>query len=200
MLPQRDYGAGNMERSTGIQINSIDLSADGKSVFLQINPEQFYRDGKLQMNTVVEIKLTGNIKSGGQPARTPGAWYTLNAISASEAFDINGCTDSRYKNYNQEATFDDGTCKGLVADVDLRYNPAETPFGEIKPSDNTIAVSVRGGGPHSVRVISLDGKLVSHERGVGRRSYSFSNLKKLLIYVIDVRTAENNFTQKVALF
>ncbi len=95
-LPQEGYGAGNLQSRRNLTVSSATLSMDKKSVFLQI-------DG-LTPNYVVHIK-TPSIRSA--TAKAPWAseaWYTLNKISPTSAFDPTVFIDPKLRSMDAMST------------------------------------------------------------------------------------------------
>jgi hypothetical protein len=173
---QISYGAGNLADNTGVNVSGISISEDNKSVFFEIDiPGQIYRSGELQLNTGVYIQMGDAITSqDGDDLWVNQVWYSLNSISESEAFDINGCTDDGFEEYNPDATFDDGTCFTPAA----RIKPfAGTPVSDFRISrtQNGIMVTVDTDRAYLLSVRTTGGSLIETFSGNGKSSF---NLKK----------------------
>ena len=77
--PTSAYG-GNKESVTTLTVNSVQVNADNKRVYLQIN-------SGLQTNKVIHIRLNSTLKSAtNQTPWTTEAWYTINAIGTAAPF------------------------------------------------------------------------------------------------------------------
>jgi hypothetical protein len=202
MHPQFDYGAGNKDDNTGVAVSSVLLSPDNRRVFLEIDlASQVYRNGILQKNTVVEITVSDNITFGGMSARTPRTWYTLNSVSESEAFDVNGCTDPGYREYDPGATFDDGTC-ALHADGREREG-AGGPRRSIRVvtgGTDVLLVSALFEGGYTVRITDTRGQTSALQTvgNSGTASFSRSSLAPG-VYVVEAGNGREVFRRRIAL-
>ncbi|HKP95293.1 MAG TPA: hypothetical protein VJ385_06005 [Fibrobacteria bacterium] len=80
MVPQSGYGVGSMDKPATLPVKGVQVSPDGKKVFLQVD---------LTANRVLVIKALGVKSSTGEAVRCPAGWYTLNALSQSGPFPTN---------------------------------------------------------------------------------------------------------------
>jgi hypothetical protein len=190
-----DYGCCRID-DEGRTVNSVQVSDDGKRVFLQIDG---LRDSEGDVDRVVMIRVTGMQAASGTSLWNNIGWYSLHDISESQAFDINGCTDAGYEEYNPDANFDDGTCMIEKIVVVNPFNPKLGDFGTVKTGSGLI-VSVTVDGPHTVDVLSVDGRTLATRKGQGKREHAFPQLKRPGIYAVRVKTSGKRFTRKVTLF
>jgi hypothetical protein len=196
------YGGGHKQYNSQVIISSVALSEDHKRVFLEIDMEsQVYRQGIFRKNTVIDIRtgLDENGKSvltsDGIPARTPAAWYTLNSIDSSEAFDVRGCTDPGYEEYNAAATYDDGSCRTAV----ISFCTGGLEYATVR-GGNFLQVNIRKEGKHTIKVFAMDGKTIALRKGVGVRKYIFTHPSLSGIYLVRVNMPGGSLQRKIMIF
>ena len=171
------------------------VSVDRRKVYLEI-------DG-LRENHVVYIKLTGLISASGESPWGGETWYTLNSISQSEAFDINGCMDINFVEYDSNATYHiGGYCQTVAVD-------SEKLTSHIIP-DRTITVKLKGAesitvivpivGRYKMRISDIRGKTVVQQQGSGLQQWSFPvRLWMPGVYFIEAWNSTEKIQKRMAL-
>ena len=72
-------------------------------------------------------------------------------------------------------------------------------FFKTRIENGALKVSVVGSGNNVVRLFDLSGHVVDHQSGAGSREYSFSNIQHSGVYLVQVKSANKTYTQRVAL-
>jgi hypothetical protein len=65
--------------------------------------------------------------------------------------------------------------------------------------NGALNVRVQGPGSHDVKVFDLAGKIIAHRSGQGYADYSFGNLLRPCIYIVEVKSSRKTYTQRVML-
>ena len=84
----------------------------------------------------------------------------------------------------------------------VSIHAADASFGGILQAQNSngvLNVHVNSTGRHEVNVYTLSGKAVVHKLGNGDVHYSFSNLKAMNLYIVQVKSSNKTYTQRVML-
>jgi hypothetical protein len=167
MLPDTAYGGGNMVGKANLAIQAVTVSLDRRKVFLELNG--------LTAKRVLVIKALGVKSETGETPRCPAGWYTLNAISPTEAFT---------------------SPTGLV-----QKNPALADAGaiHIRISPEGLRVKVPFDGGHSAVLRTLQGRQVAEQSATGAHEYAFPQALHSGLYVLQVRASGRIFTKTVAI-
>ncbi len=198
------YGAGNMAARTRFSASSARLSPDKKSVFLEIDiPGSIYRSGRLQLNTGVEININDAVKSStGDNLWVKQVWYTLNSVSNSEAFQVNGCKDEAYEEYNADAEVDDGTCVNLKEVVKVR-STEKRPAASISLQSGLFGYEFKINStilPERVELLGLNGQRVHSFNIKPNGQYRLGNARvNPGMYFIAVSVAGKQSFKKIVL-
>jgi hypothetical protein len=80
--------------------------------------------------------------------------------------------------------------------VQSKYTPNLTQFSN---RNGVMNVLIKGPGGHEVKVFSLAGKIITHRSGQGDAEYSFGSLLRPCIYIVEVKTSQKTYTQRVLL-
>jgi cytochrome c len=175
-------------------VKSVQVSDNGNRVFLEMDGLEASGGGE---DKIVMIKVNGIKAASGTALWNSIGWYTLNSISESKAFDINGCTDIGYLEYNPNANFEDGTCITRSTKIHSHRSTVEMNGVKFGPGLN---VSMIEKGPHSVTVLSPDGRVLAAVKGTGHQDYSFSQLCEHHVVLVRISVTGRTFTRKVAVF
>jgi cytochrome c len=191
---QIDYGCCRSS-TEGRTVNSVQVSDDGTRVFLQIDGLQPTGDDQ---DRIVMIRVNGMQAASGTSLWNNIGWYSLHDISESQAFDINGCTDAGYEEYNPDANFDDGTC--MIEKI-VAVNPFNLDLGDYASikTDGGITISFNSSGSHSFTIFDLQGRRIMFRAGKGKKQYNLNKLQAG-IYYIAVTTERGTFSRKVVLY
>jgi hypothetical protein len=106
---------------------------------------------------------------------------------------------SDYANHGHAVTVGQAAAKALLATGTLEPGSAKSipVFNDFKITMRNI--SITSAGNHSVSVYTMNGQSIITKNGIGAQSYNLSSLKAGS-YIVKVRTAEGEFTQKVAVY
>jgi len=103
--------------------------------------------------------------------------------------DFTGCTDSKYKEYNPDATKSDpGACLVPTA-IRIAANQAGDRLPSISRSGALIQVDFQAAGPHEAAISDVSGKLVERRAGTGAAQYALAAPRQAGVYVIKARAA-----------
>jgi hypothetical protein len=188
--PTLDYGGPN-HGEEALTVKSVRIHEDRKRVFLEMDG---LKTGPL--GHVVYIRLNELQSAAGELVWDSEAWYTLVNISQSQPFEVRGCMDRSYAEYNPGATVDDGSCQTL--DVSLYANPARFQ-GKVTVSGRTVNISIASEGPHAVEVMKLDGSGVFSHAGDGIREYDLTFPSGGNVYLFSIRAGEQKTAGKIVL-
>jgi hypothetical protein len=201
---KKGYGEGNMAARSKVSVAGVSLSPDKKRVFLQVDISgQIFRGGKLQLNTVVSFTLNASVltcQAGGK-LWVNKAWYTLNSVSASGAFQVNGCKDPAYAEYNQAADVDDGNCVNLKSNSSATRT-RQSPFSVIIKSGKfgkefNINSDIR---PKRVELRQLTGRL-NHSFKINSEGRYLLNNGKVGpgLYLFAITVGDATFYRKIVI-
>ncbi|MDB5106694.1 MAG: hypothetical protein JWP91_4383 [Fibrobacteres bacterium] len=92
--------------------------------------------------------------------------------------DDRGCTQPTSSNYNPLATVNDATCIPTSIGRDaLLTDDKSALLGRVSVDASSIGIAVNQEGPHSLKVIKMNGELVFQHLGTGAREYRVPGLK-----------------------
>jgi type 1 glutamine amidotransferase len=103
------------------------------------------------------------------------------------AGDFIGCTDTKYKEYNPDATKSDQTaCKNLEPST-ITINQAQDRLPLISQGTRSISVGFYKNGAHEVSVLDMSGKVVDHRIGAGPAQYDLPTPAKAGMYLVKAK-------------
>jgi hypothetical protein len=156
MIPELNYGGGSKRDRSEVSVSTVEVSSDRTRVFLGL-------DG-LKEGFVVHIKMPESFTSSeGEALWFHEVWYTLNSISETAPFDIPGCTDPKYEEFSQEATYDDGSCAALDVNADRAFKRGHV----VETIKGQLVVEVPFAGEHSVQLANVGGTVVQNSSWTG---------------------------------
>lgn len=150
MKPGPGYGEGNMQENHSLTIKSVKVSANKKSVFLELEG--------LEAKRVLVIRPNASVKSeSGDSLRCPAGWYTLNAISPSAAFDPHVPVSSSIAGKA-------GQSPSALASRKIKVRVG---------AQGSTNIYVPFEGSHRLELKTLDGRALLSRSGTGARDYLF---------------------------
>ncbi len=151
-------------------VSAVQVSEDGKRVFLQIS-------GLKAMDYVASFKLT-NVKpaSGTNTLWDNEAWYTLNSIST--------------------ATWNPAV---RIAGGDGALAPLSSRVAVSAEGTGRVSVAVKGAGGVTVTLRAMDGSVVQERSGTGPGSFSLSREKRGQgVYLVEIRQGADRLSRPIA--
>lgn len=154
--PGEAYGSGNRVNLKTLSVQAATVKADGKTVELRIS-------GLLE-KYLINIKLPGVKGPAGAGAWTSQTWFTLNKFGPGRIPEIAGCKDSKFLEFDPEATVNDpagcATLKSPTAMAPPRRDIRKSGFGRVR-------LDVEPGQPYEARLYDIRGKERGLWKGIG---------------------------------
>lgn len=109
-----------------------------------------------------------------------------------------GCTDSKGKNFNAQASLSDGSCDFGTGIQDAILDDGEINLGRISTKASGMTVEISKAGAHLVSVTNLEGRVVFQRSGTIPTSYSIPGLQRGF-YLVSVNGSGKRFLKKVGI-
>jgi hypothetical protein len=163
-----EYGGGKGSTETRT-VSAVQVSDDGKRVFLQIS-------GLKTMEYVVAFKLTGVKPAQGTATLWDNeAWYTLNAAST--------------RTWNPAVD---------IARHEAKVSTLSAQLKVLSSASGSLVVEVNNPGAYSVSLLTLDGKRVSEISGNGPGKYPLTESKRGHgLYLLEIRQGHATFSRPI---
>jgi hypothetical protein len=155
-VPEENYGAGQRVDRSIVNVSEARVSQDGKRVFLQLNG--------LQQGYILHVRLhEENYRSAeGETPWFHEVWYTMNNFSDAQPFEIPGCMDENYEEYNPEANIDDGSCQTYPGCTDPNYLEYNDEANKDDGSCQTLGINAEELSDYNLELKSIpEGILIS---------------------------------------